>query len=34
MLRMVDEGLDRPFLSVVGFTTPSTFDQIMDGDMF
>ena len=32
MLRMVDEGLDRPFLSVVGFTTPGTFDQIMDGE--
>lgn len=32
MLRMVDEGLERPFLSVVGFTTPSTFDGIMDGE--
>jgi hypothetical protein len=32
MLRMVDEGLERPFLSVVGFTTPSTFDNIMDGE--
>jgi len=32
MLRMVDEGLERPFLSVVGFTTPSTFDSIMDGE--
>jgi hypothetical protein len=32
MLRMIDEGLDRPFLSVVGFTTPGTFDQIMDGE--
>lgn len=32
MLRMVDEGLERPFLSVVGFTTPGTFDQIMDGE--
>lgn len=32
MLKMVDEGLDRPFLSVVGFTTPGTFDQIMDGE--
>lgn len=32
MLNMVDQGLDRPFLSVVGFTTPGTFDQIMDGE--
>jgi hypothetical protein len=32
MLRMVDEGLDRPFLSTIGFTTPGTFDQIMDGE--
>ena len=32
MLRMIEEGLDRPFLSVVGFTTPGTFDQIMDGE--
>lgn len=32
MLKMVDEGLERPFLSVVGFTTPGTFDQIMDGE--
>jgi len=32
MLRMVDDGLDRPFLSVVGFTTPGTFDGIMDGE--
>jgi hypothetical protein len=32
MLRMVDEGLDRPFLSTIGYTTPGTFDQIMDGE--
>ena len=32
MLRMVDEGFERPFLSVVGFTTPGTFDGIMDGE--
>lgn len=32
MLRMVDEGLERPFLSTIGFTTPGTFDQIMDGE--
>jgi len=32
MLRMIDEGLERPFLSVVGFTTPATFDGMMDGE--
>ena len=32
MLRMVDEGLERPFLSVIGFTTPGTFDSVMDGE--
>lgn len=32
MLKMVDEGLERPFLSVMGFTTPSTFDGVMDGE--
>lgn len=32
MLKMVDDGLDRPFLSVIGFTTPGTFDGIMDGE--
>lgn len=32
MLRMVDTGLERPFLSVMGFTTPSTFDGVMDGE--
>jgi hypothetical protein len=32
MLRMVDDGLERPFLSLVGYTTPSTFDGIMDGE--
>jgi len=32
MLRMVDDGLERPFLSVMGFTTPSTFDGSMDGE--
>ena len=32
MLKMVDDGLERPFLSVVGFTTPGTFDGIMDGE--
>ena len=31
MLEMADQGLHRPFLSVMGFTTPSTFDGIMDG---
>ena len=32
MVKMVDDGLERPFLSVVGFTTPGTFDGIMDGE--
>jgi len=32
MLDMADKGLFRPFLSVVGFTTPSTFDGIMNGE--
>ena len=32
MLAMVDDGLERPFLSIMGFTTPSTFDGIMDGE--
>ena len=32
MLGMIDNGLDRPFLSLIGFTTPSTFDGIMDGE--
>lgn len=29
-LDTLDQGLDRPFLSLIGFTTPSTFDDIMD----
>ena len=32
MLAMVDNGLERPFLSMIGFTTPGTFDGIMDGE--
>ncbi len=32
MLKMVDDGLERPFLSVIGYTTPGTFDGIMDGE--
>jgi len=32
MLSMVDNGLERPFLSMIGFTTPGTFDGIMDGE--
>lgn len=32
MLRQVDEGLERPFMSLVGYTTPSTFDDVMDGE--
>lgn len=31
MLKMVDDGLERPFLSIIGYTTPSTFDGIMTG---
>lgn len=31
-LETLDEGLDRPFLSLIGFTTPSTFDTIIDED--
>ena len=29
-LGSLDQGLDRPFLSLVGFTTPVTFDDLMD----
>lgn len=32
MLDMVDSGLERPFMSIIGFTTPSTFDDVMDGE--
>jgi hypothetical protein len=32
MLAMIDNGLERPFMSIMGFTTPSTFDGIMDGE--
>lgn len=32
LLRQVDEGLERPFMSLVGYTTPSTFDGVMDGE--
>lgn len=32
MLEMVDSGLERPFVSVMGFTTPSTFESVMDGE--
>lgn len=32
MLKMVGSGLKRPFLSIVGYSTPSTFDSIMDGE--
>lgn len=31
-LDTLDKGLDRPFLSLLGFTTPSTFDAIIDED--
>jgi hypothetical protein len=29
-LANVDQGLDRPFLSLIGFTTPSTFESLVD----
>jgi hypothetical protein len=29
-LMNVDQGLDRPFLSLIGFTTPSTFEKLVD----
>lgn len=32
MLDMVDNGLERPFMSIMGFTTPSTFETVMDGE--
>ncbi len=32
MLNMIKSGLERPFMSIVGFTTPSTFDGMMDGE--
>lgn len=32
MLSQVDSGLERPFMSIIGFTTPSTFDSVMDGE--
>ena len=31
-LSMVDNGLERPFLSMIGFTTPVTFDDCMTAD--
>lgn len=31
-LDTLDRGLERPFMSLVGYTTPSTFDGIMDGE--
>jgi len=31
-LDTLDQGLDKPFLSLIGFTTPSTFDTIIDED--
>ena len=32
MLSKIDSGLDRPFISVMGMTTPSTFDQLVTPD--
>ena len=29
----IDNGLERPYLSIMGFTTPSTFDTLMDREM-
>lgn len=29
-LENLDKGLDRPFLSIIGFTTPETFDDLID----
>ena len=31
-LDMLDAGLDRPFMSLIGYTTPSTFDGVMDAE--
>ena len=30
MLKTLDQGLDRPFLSMSGFTTPENFDELVD----
>jgi hypothetical protein len=32
-LRQIDSGLKRPFLSVIGFTTPVTFDALVTHDV-
>lgn len=32
ILSNIDRGLDRPFLSMIGFTTPETFDELMTQD--
>lgn len=32
MLGQIDNGLDRPFVSVMGMTTPSTFDELVTPD--
>lgn len=29
-LSMIDQGLERPFLSLIGYTTPVNFDDLMD----
>ena len=29
-LSTLDQGLEKPFVSIIGFTTPSTFDDLMD----
>lgn len=31
-LDTLDRGIERPFMSLMGYTTPSTFDGVMDGE--
>lgn len=31
-LSTLDRGIERPFMSLMGYTTPSTFDGVMDGE--
>ena len=30
MLSSIDQGIERPYLTMIGFTVPQTFDQLMD----
>ena len=32
LLEHIENGLPRPFLSIMGFTTPETFDQVVSGE--